>query len=370
MSATQDDKHIPIAVVGGGIIGICCALQLQRDGHQVAVIEPNGIGEGCSSGNAGQFVTGYCVPVALPGIVKQVPSMLLDPLGPLTIRWRYLPRLMPWLMRFTAASSMRRVEAIAKALYELNKDAVITFEPLVKQAGAEHLIVVNGRLDVYQSEQIFAKAQIKFGLLRECGVKVEMLNVQQIGDLEPALAGRCQYGAFCPETAHTTDPLKLTQVLAEDFVRHGGRILRDKVTDFQPGADGTVSVRTEADLYTAKRIVLAAGAYSRPLAARLGSKLPLDAERGYHVMLPNAGIELRRTIVYGDKYFGLTPMQGGIRLAGTVELASVEAPPNYARADNLLRSAQSVFPNIGKEGITRWMGCRPSMPDSLPVIGP
>ena len=132
----------------------------------------------------------------------------------------------------------------------------------------------------------------------------------------------------------------------------------------------TPTLRTDADLYETERIVLAAGAYSRPLAARLGSKLPLDTERGYHVMLPHAGIDLQRVVVYGDKYFGLTPMQGGLRLAGTVELASVEAAPNYARADNLFDAARSVLPSISAKGATRWMGCRPSLPASLPVLGP
>ena len=369
MNAPPGDKQIQTTVVGAGIVGICCALYLQRDGHQVTVIDPNGPGEGCSSGNAGQFVTGYCVPVGLPGIAKQVPAMLMDPLGPLTIRWQYLPRLMPWLVRFMAASSAERVEAIAAALHALNKDAMVAFEPLIQQAGAGHLIATEGRLDVYQSEHSFARAQIKFDLLRHCGVKIEMLESQQIRDLEPALGGQCQYGAFYPETAHTTDPLRLTQMLAEDFVRCSGRILRQKVADFRFGPAGEVAVRTNVDLYGTERIVLAAGAYSRPLARKLGSKLPLDAERGYHVMLPNPGIDLRRTVVYGDKYFGLTPMQGGLRLAGTVELASVEAAPNYARADNLLHAARSVFPSLNDEGATRWMGCRPSMPDSLPVLG-
>ena len=161
----------------------------------------------------------------------------------------------------------------------------------------------------------------------------------------------------------------MTQVLAEDFLRRGGRILREKVTGFEFGPSGVVAVCTARETHPAHRVVLAAGAYSRPLAARLGSRLPLDAERGYHVMLPRAGIDLKRTIVNGDRYFGMTPMLGGLRLAGTVELASVGAAPNYARADSLLRAARHSFPLLGETGATRWMGCRPSLPDSLPVLG-
>ena len=154
LSETRESGHT--VVIGGGIVGVCCAKCLQQDGHRVTVIDSNGPGEGCSSGNAGQFVTGYCVPLGLPGIVRQVPKMLLDPLGPLTIRWQYLPWLLPWLLRFTAASSARRVQKIAGALHALNKDAMQDFAPLLKDAGAEHLVINNGRLDVYGSEESFA----------------------------------------------------------------------------------------------------------------------------------------------------------------------------------------------------------------------
>ena len=356
-------------MVGCGIVGVCCALYLQRDGHSVVVIDPGGPGEACSSGNAGQFVTGYCVPLGLPGIAREVPAMVMDPLGPLTIRWPYLPALLPWLLRFLAASSPGRVGEIAQALYRLNKDALTAFAPLLEQAGAGHLIRRNGRLDVYQSERVFAKAQVKFDLLRRCGVRVETLDHKGVRELEPVLADRCRQGVFYPESAHTTSPLRLTRLLAEDFVRRGGRLLRERVTDFRMGSEGVWSVVTDGGRHPADQLVLAAGAYSRPLAAKLGSRLPLEAERGYHLMLPQAGIELQRTVVHGDRYFGLTPMEGGMRLAGTVELASVHAKPNFARADALFQAARQALPSLNGRGAVRWMGCRPSMPDSLPVLG-
>jgi len=369
MNSTPHEGQQQTAIVGCGIIGICCGIYLQRDGYQVTIFDPNGPGEGCSSGNAGQFVTGYCVPVGLPGTIKQVPSMLMDPLSPLTIRWRYLPRLMPWLMQFMAASTVSRVESISDALYELNKNSLIDFQPLLKHAGAEHLVVMNGRMDLYRSKKKFVQAQQKFDLLIRHGVQVEILDNQRIRQLEPALGDRYDYGAFYPETAHTTDPFLLCQLLAEDFLRNGGRILRNKVTDVEINPSGTATVQTDGGDYRVSHVVVAAGAYSRSLAVKLGSRLPLDAERGYHVMLPHAKVELSRTVIDGEMYFALTPMQGGLRLAGTVELASVEAPPNFTRADNLLDAARATFPDLNDEGSTKWMGCRPSLPDSLPVIG-
>ena len=249
---------------------------------------------------------------------------------------------------------------IAQALYRLNKDALTAFAPLLEQAGAGHLIRRNGRLDVYQSERVFAKAQVKFDLLRRCGVRVEMLDHKGVRDLEPALADRCRQGVFYPESAHTTSPLRLTRLLAEDFVRRGGRLLRERVTDFRMGSEGVWSVVTDGGRHPADQLVLAAGAYSRPLAAKLGSRLPLEAERGYHLMLPQAGIELQRTVVHGDRYFGLTPMEGGMRLAGTVELASVHAKSE-------LRPGRRPFPGRpARPALPERPGGRPL--DGLPAV--
>ena len=197
-----------------------------------------------------------------------------------------------------------------------------------------------------------------------------MLDEQQIRDLEPALAGRSKHGAFYPESAHTTDPLQLCQLLAGDFVQSGGRIVRETVTDVQFASSGPSVILADAARQRVSHVVLAAGAHSGPLASKRRSRVPPDTERGYHMMLPDVQIELTRTMLDGDMSFGMTSMQGGLRLAGAVELASIDAAPNYKRSDNLLRAARRTFPELRDDGATKWMGHRPSMPDSLPVIGP
>lgn len=367
----NEASNVPrdVTVIGGGVVGVCCALYLQREGHHVTVFDPEGPGEGCSLGSAGQFVAGYCAPVGMPGMVKKVPGMLADPLGPLTIRWPYLPRLLPWLVRFVAASSRKRVEAIADALYALNENPMQDFQPLVEQAAAEHLVASGGRLEVYRTQKAFEKAKPKHELLSNRGVKVQYLNAQEISDLEPALAGRFDRAVWLVETSYSTNPYQFVQLLAEDFVRQGGQFVRERVTGFTFGRSGPSTLVTTSGRHPLDQLVLAAGAFSRDLAVLLGSKIPLDTERGYHVMLPQSGIELQRTLVSGDYYFALTPMEEGLRLAGTVEFASIHAAPNYDRADQLLKVAREIFPEICSEGSTQWMGCRPSLPDSLPVIG-
>jgi glycine/D-amino acid oxidase-like deaminating enzyme len=229
----------------------------------VTILEAHGPGEGCTSGNGGQLVAGYCVPVGLPGIVRQVPHMLWDPLGPLTIRWRYLPRLLPWLLRFIAASSKRRAKSIADALHALSRGPLDALGPLIASAGAEHLIVRRGRLDVYATNAGFERARRKYELLQARGVQAEPVSGDEAADLEPALAGRVRRGVLLPETAHVTDPLRMTQLLAQDFVEGGGVIACERVNDFEIGPTGPVAVLTDAGRRAVDRVVVAAGAHSR-----------------------------------------------------------------------------------------------------------
>ncbi len=358
-----------VTIVGAGIVGICCALYLRREGYPVTLIDAEGPGEGASSGNAGLIADGSCLPISLPGMAARVPAMLMDPLGPLTIRWGHLPRLAPWLARFLAAGGKDRVEAISAAMHALYRHALADLEPLVKEARAENLLRREGRLEVFRTEASFEKTAFTRELQRRRGVDFEILEAGAIRELEPALAQPMAKGIRFPSQGHTTDPLALCRALAEHFEQKGGTILRERVTGIEMGAGGPRAIETEGGRRPVALLVLAAGAFSRRLAARLGSRLPLDTERGYHVMLPNPGIEVRRPLISGDHKFAITPMDGGLRLAGTVELAGLTAPPNYARADRLVEAARTVFGEIDTRGATRWMGFRPSMPDSLPVIG-
>jgi D-amino-acid dehydrogenase len=358
----------PVTVVGAGIVGVCCGLYLLRHGHAVRIIDYQEPGEGASAGNAGLISPGSCAPIGMPGLARKVPGMLMDPLGPLTIRWRYLPRIAPWLLRFIAASSPGRVERISVALRALYKSAVDDFMPLVKDARATRLIRHDGRLEIYKNEASLDKAKLKYELYRRRGVELEVLDAPQLHELVPALSPDYRLAVHIPTSSHTTDPLRLTQALAEDFRKRGGEILREQVVGCELGPTGPTHVRTDVGRHETGAVVVAAGAYSRHLAGRLGSRVPLDTERGYHMKLPEPGIELKYPVSSGDHSFAITPMAEGIRLAGTVEFAGLAAPPNYARADKLYAAASLMFPGLQKGGAERWMGRRPSLPDSVPVI--
>jgi len=363
-----------IVVIGAGIVGMACASFIQRAGHRVTVLDRGAPGEGTSFGNAGCLNSSSVVPISMPGVLSQVPRWLLDPEGPLVLRWRYLPVLAPWLWRFVRAGAPEKVAAQARALRALLGSTIESYAPLVKEAGAEDLVHRLGHLTVYKSEASFAKDGRAMGLRRENGVVVEDLSFDELRQLEPTLSRDFVRGRMIAETGHVGDPYRLVTRLAEAFTRDGGRILREAARGFE-FADGAVTgVRGDSGFHRADRVVLAAGAWSKTLARQLGDAVPLDTERGYHVVLRDPEIMPRRPISSADGKFFATPMEMGLRVAGTVEFAGLAAPPDWRRSRMLLRQAQDMFPalsrDIGDERLSMWMGFRPSMPDSLPVIGP
>jgi D-amino-acid dehydrogenase len=363
---SAEPRHF--AVIGAGIVGVATALYLQRDGHLVTLIDYRPPGEGASMGNAAVIAAAACEPVAMPGILWRVPGMLRDPLGPLAIRWGYLPRLTPWLLRFVAASRPSRVEAISIALRELSRRCRAAYQPLVEQAGIADMIRDIGWLSVFRTEDSFAAAEDEFDLQRRRGVAIEFLEQEQIRQMEPNLAPMFARAAFFPEHSMTVNNFRLVQRLAADFIARGGRLLQEKVTDIELGAKGPRTIVTDKSRHDTDAVVVAAGAWSRALTRRLGHRVALDTERGYHVMLPDPGVKPRLPIHIADFGFVATPLEHGLRFAGTVELGGLAAPPNWRRAEILLARGRQVFPGLREEGHSRWMGFRPSVPDSVPVI--
>ncbi|MBI3711243.1 MAG: FAD-binding oxidoreductase [Proteobacteria bacterium] len=357
-----------IAVIGAGIVGIACASYLQRDGHRVAVLDPLPPGEACSFGNAGAISTGSCVPMAGPGLWSQIPGWLVDPLGPLSLRWSYLPHALPWLLRCLRAGRPDKVEAQSKAMHALFARAWDAYQPLIKSAGAADMLRRNGYVYVYESEEAYAKEAGAWRLRRARGLPMEELGADEIRQIEPSLAPIFKRGVLLSDAGHCINPQRLVQVLAEHFLRNGGEIRRARVTDLSTGATG-VTLSTEAGTFTVPRAVIAAGAWSHQLAAKLGCKIPLETERGYHATLKNPGVAPRLPVMSGEGKFLATPMEMGLRVAGTAEFAGLDAPPDYARARALVTRAKRMFPQLCDTEMSVWMGHRPCLPDTLPVIG-
>lgn len=355
-------------VIGAGIVGICCASYLQRAGFEVEVVDFADPGTQCSFGNAGGICPGSCVPIAMPGMLRKVPGWLADPEGPLYIRLAYLPQAMPWILRFLAAGRIDRVRRISAHMRALHRLSFEAYEPLLKDAGCADLIEHHGQLFVYEDPANVDGDGLGLSLRRQQGVKVEILGEDELRQLVPSLNRIFKRAVFLPEQGQCKNPGRLVASLAEQVVRNGGRLVRAKVQGFEFSAAGPSALRTDAGRLPVERVVLAAGAWSKSLARQLGSRVPLESERGYHAVALGADVGLRMQTLWAERKFVATPMEMGLRFAGTVEFAGLSAPPNMRRADILLRQGQRMFPDLRVGEVSRWMGHRPGLPDTIPVI--
>lgn len=359
-----------IGIIGTGIVGAATGAWLQRDGHSVTFIDPKEAGEACSFGNAGSLSPSAVLPVGMPGMWKKVPKWLLDPDGPLVIRTHYLPVVLPWLMRFMRHSTEKEVTRIATAMRGLLAPVFDAYTPLVQRAGASSLIRQEGCLYVYSSRESAERWSWGADLRRSLGVEMQALDAEQLFELEPDLRGAFSYGQFAPDNGSTPDPEALVKAIYNQSIKDGATHLRLAATGFRK-TDGQVSAVTLSDgeELAVDGVVVAAGAWSGKLARQLGSRVPLESQRGYHVTVKSPNVNLKRNVMAVEQNIMVNPMTMGLRFAGTVELAGLKTPPNYRRAESLLSKGHEIFPNLQSADHSVWMGHRPCMPDSMPVIG-
>jgi len=359
-----------VAVIGAGIVGVACAGHLLRDGHAVTLIDRSDPGEGCSRGNAGAISPGSCVPLALPGMWRSIPGWLLDPLGPLSIRLPYLAHALPWLIRFGLNSRLSKVRLIADAMRALHAPTFENYAPLIEGAGCRDLIRMTGTLVVYEQKAAKLEDKLDWTLRRERGIRFTILDADDIRQIVPELGPQYEQGVLLPDHGSVVDPRRLVAALAEGLVRNGGILQKHEVRRIAPAGDGRVRVVLDDSEMTVDRVVVAAGAWSSRLLSGLGLHVPLESQRGYHATLANPSIYPRMPVVSSAGKFYATPMADGLRFAGTVEFAGLEAPPDYRRAKALVVAGQRMFPGLRAGRVTEWMGHRPCLPDSLPIIGP
>lgn len=359
-----------IVVLGTGIVGVCTAAWLQRDGHGITFVAPVPPGEACSFGNAGSLSPTACLPVGMPGMWKQVPRWLRDPDGPLCIPASYLPRVLPWLLRFLRSSSRAEVARIAAAMRGLLAPIFDCYGPLLAHARAEHLVRRSGCLYVYSSRQAAARWQWGMELRRSLGAELRDIREPELAAIEPDLRGRFRFGILAPENGSTSDPCALVKVLHGQCLLDGAQSLADEVSGFvrQGGRVSAVRLRSGATV-ECDGVVVAAGAWSSGLTRELGLRLPLESQRGYHVTVQSSNLALRHTVMAPEYNLMANPMAMGLRLAGSVEFGGLRRPPDFRRADVLLAKGREMFPHLDASRNTQWMGHRPCLPDSLPVIG-
>ncbi len=361
-----------ILVIGAGIVGLATAFRLQQQGADVAVVDPAPEGDlAASIGNAGAISSSSVAPLAMPGMLKTVPRMLLDPAAPLHIPASYWLQAMPWLLRFVASARPAQVARAAAALDALQHLATEQHLELARDIGAPGLIQPQGNLYLYRSLEQLAKDTASWDLRRAHGARVEVLDRAGVLALEPQVGPAYQVGVWMPDHAHCVSPQGYAAAIANAFRQAGGEIRGDRIRAITTAEGRVTGAQGEIMHHGAEQVVLAAGAWSAKLVEPLGYRIPLETQRGYHVNLPDSGIRISRPVVPADRKVFITPMEGGLRIAGTVEFGGLDRAPNEARANLLYGDLAAAFPEARTEGADGfWMGHRPCLPDSIPVIGP
>jgi len=368
--ADQMTRGPHCVVVGAGIVGSCCAWHLQRRGARVTLIDSESPGQSTSFGNAGCISKTSVFPFSYPGVIRKVPGWLLDPDGPVRIRWSQLPRVAPWLYRFWRAGSRERVKEIVTAQLALMKDVVRDYDEILAATGSEHLRQSRGMVLLYDSEAEFEADAWKYRERDRQGLSWRRLGRDELADLEPQIRLESGVALFEPLWQHLVDPGGVTNRIAEAAIELGAEWIRDRVRGVEAEA-AAVIVKTDAgQSIRADRLVLATGVWTNCLLGPLGIRVPILPKRGYHTMFARPAIEIQRPIMSASRHVLLTPMAGGLRVSGTAEFAGIDAPPDYSRARSLVTTARSFVPELDGAGVSEWMGQRPMMADSLPVLGP
>lgn len=358
-----------IAVVGAGIVGVSCAWQLQKRGFQVTLIDRLQPGDACSFGNAGVIATSSCIPLVLPGTWRNVPKWLLDRNGPLAIDLRDVPRLASWFFQAQRTATSDGVHAAAKALRRLHAPALADHLDQATEAECDHLLRRSEYLHVYRTTAAYRADRSGWQLRRDLGIPMREVGAQELQDLEPALSGDFACGVLLDGHGAVLDPGGLVKALASDFMNRQGRYIQAEVRNIRPGDPRGVSVMAGEEEIQFDTLVLAAGAWSAELAGALGHDFPLVAERGYHVMFSKPGVSLNRPVMFAEAKFVANSMNAGLRVAGTAEFAGITRPAKPRRTEMLKRLASECLPDLNPDQQTSWMGPRPSLPDTLPVIG-
>ena len=358
-----------IAVVGAGIIGVASALQLARRGLRVVVIDQQDPGHGASYGNAGHLATEQVFPIADLSILKRLPAMLMDPMGPLRLDWKYMPRALPWFARLLLNLRPAPYQRTVAGIRALNESSLGAWDRLLKEISRPDLLKEDGSLLVFERPD--SQQAIEALLVRLHGqhVPVDRWQASAVREAAPQLSEHLQGGLFFPRTGHFLDPYQVVCELVHAARLSGVQFLKQRVEGGHL-AQGGVSLITDQGRVTARQVLIACGAHSAKLTAALtGKKVPLDTERGYHLMLPHEHGRLPFAVTSLERKFIMTPMNDGLRLAGTVEFAGLERAPSMERAWQLHRLSKGLFKrDLNADAATPWMGFRPSLPDSLPII--
>ncbi|QXT40431.1 NAD(P)/FAD-dependent oxidoreductase [Gymnodinialimonas ceratoperidinii] len=358
----------PITILGAGAVGLCCALSLAERGHAVRLIDRQEPGRETSFGNAGVISPWSIIPQSMPGLLKQIPGLLTDRDKTLRIHARHWPAMVPWGLRFLAQGRVARVREIVDAMEHLCGPSVDLYRRHLQGTGQEHLVQDSFYIHAFRKAEKADITALGYALRGEKGAEMEVVEGGALRELEPGLSEAFKAAILIKGQARALSPGEICDALAAKARGLGVEIIRDEVEALQQGETGW-SVRCKGDSYEAARVVIAMGVWSKTLLQGLGMKVPLQAERGYHVEFRNPGVSLNHSVMDVDRKVVLSRMNGGIRIAGQAEFAAIDAPPDPSREAILTDAASDALRGLNTQDGKLWMGQRPSFPDSLPAIG-
>ena len=358
-----------IGVIGAGIQGICIALNLIKKGFKVTLIDRDDPGKKSASyGNAGHFSPYASVPINRPDILTDVPAMLLSSTGPLALKWNYVPRMIPWFLKFIKNCSKKKMMHTAKNMHQILDLALPAYDELFNDIDVSGLVENKGIMYFWTNKDLKSR-EMEIKIREELGAEQKLLTPHEIHDLEPHIRKIYHGGVYYPSARHARNPKKILLKLFESFLSRGGSFKKLNVNKVNFLSDHKVSIETNSDSYNFDKMVIACGAFSKKLTDQAGEKIPLDTERGYHVHFKGHDHLLSRPVIFLNRGFGITPMEQGLRVVGTVEFGGLNNPPSKKRITNLVNNAKYLFPELGKHE-DEWLGFRPTLPDFLPVMGP
>jgi len=362
------NKNKKIGIIGAGIQGISNALFIQKKGYSVTIFDRDEPGSQVASyGNAGHFSPYASVPINRPDVLLDIPAMLLSSTGPLALKWNYVPKMIPWFLRFIRNCSTKRMMHTAKNMHQILDLALPAYDELFDEIDLGDLVQKKGILYVWNDKNLKSR-ELEIKVRKELGVDQQVVTPKEIHDLEPNIKPFYHGGVYYKYGRHTRNPRKILLKLFELFLKKGGKFMKLNVQDVNFDEDKPI-IKTEVQKFIFDKIVIACGAFSKRLTDNLDEKIPLDTERGYHVHFKGCDHLLSRPVIFQNRGFGITPMEQGLRVVGTVEFGGLDNPISKGRVKNLIDNAKYMLGDL-PEHEDEWLGFRPSIPDFLPVVGP
>ena len=358
-----------VGVIGAGIQGVCISLCLIKKGFRVTLIDRDEPGSNSASyGNAGHFSPYASVPINRPDVLIDVPAMLFSATGPLSLKWNYVPKMIPWFIKFIKNCSRKKMMHTAKYMHQILDLALPAYDDLFKEIDISGLVENKGIIYFWTNKDLKSR-ELEINIRKELGVEQQLLTAHEIHDLEPHIRKIYHSGIYYPSARHARNPKKILLKLFDLFLQKGGHFEKQNVNTINFSSDEKPIIKTNLNSYIFDKSVIACGAFSKKLTDEVNEKIPLDTERGYHVHFKGHDHLLTRPVIFLNRGFGITPMEPGLRVVGTVEFGGLNNPISKKRIVNLVNNAKYLFPEL-TEHYDEWLGFRPTLPDCLPVMGP